>query len=388
MALPSLFRSPDSYLGSMIDRIRLRGSKLTDFMIGSTTRTFYEGLAVAFSEQTGVIDQHRRDAYLSTATGDALTLKALDLRVRRKSPQKATGQVRITRTDTTTAITIPAGWGPLAIPPSPGVASQTYLTTQDAVLAIGVGAATVNAVAENAGVLGNLSLAPGASRIVLPINPVPTFKTDGDFFAFGPFVGGLDEESDDALRARVPIEVQGRVKGRKEAFLAAALRVPAVSSAQVLQPTDLLPGGGSVLPGHVQVYYEALTDVAAQVTSEVLAAGMLGQTVDVTTAVNAPIAIALTLFCEAGIDTVALQADAKTAIINTVLAAGVGDGRRISQVVRAVHELNDVIGIDLPPAQFRLKTSAPGTATDIAGANGKLLTLAGADLTVTVTVLP
>jgi hypothetical protein len=66
----------------------------------------------------------------------------------------------------------------------------------------------------------------------------------------------VDAETDDQLRARVPIEVQGRVKGTPAALLAAALRIPGVTSANVLEAGDTRTSGGTIAAGACEVYYE------------------------------------------------------------------------------------------------------------------------------------
>lgn len=372
MALPSLLKTPDEYLATMIDRIAMRGSRLTDFNDGSIARSTFEALAAALSQQSAVADQHRKDSYLSTATGDALTLKALDNGVVRKAAVQATGNVRITRADTTAAVTIPAGWGPLATVPTPGGATVTYTTLADAVLGIGVGFVDVQARAVDGGVAGNNAQGPTAETTLLPINPVPGFDTASDFKARGPFVGGVDEETDDQLRTRVPITVQGRTKGKRASFLAAALNVPGVTSAQVRQAGESKIGG-TVSAGQVQVYYEGLATLLPAVQFACDDAAVLDQNVTVTTAVEVEVFTDATAYILPGVAGQPVRTAMQLVLAKQVSDCGVGDIWRVSKAIGALHTLPDVQSLVIPVVNFRKSTDASGTTGDIDPGVGKVL---------------
>jgi uncharacterized phage protein gp47/JayE len=392
MALRSLFKAAEEYLVSMIAAVQAGGSKLTDFNTGSVTRTFYEGLASGLSEQSAVADQLRQDSYLATATGDALDLKAADYQVTRKAAVKATGTVRITRTGTGLgAVTIPAGWGALATIPAPGVPSLSYVTLADAVFPIFAGPGTqtidVSGEAVIAGTTGNNSQGAGVETVVLPLSPVAGFITASDFKLRGPWSGGVDAERDADLRARVPLEVQARVKGRKSSFEAAALRVPGVTGAQVLQAGEARSDATLVPAGGVETYFKGLASHLAQVQSEVTAAASAGQNATAFLAASERIIANLTVYALSGVDTAALAIAVRDTVMAVVNAGSVGGTVRYSEAVRAVHELAAVEGVALPFAQFRKSTAAPGTAADIVAAATKYPDLVTGDVTVTVTLI-
>lgn len=387
MALPSLLKTPDEYLAVAIDRIAALGSKLTDFNDGSTARSLFEAYAVMLSQQSAVADQHRRDSYLSTATGDALTAKAFDQGVVRKAAVRATGTIRITRTVTTAAVTIPAGWAPLATVPTPGVPSVTYVTLADAVFGIGAGSVVVSARAVDGGTAGNIAQAGGATTTLLPVNPVTGFNTASDFVAYGPFVDGVDEETDDQLRARVPLAVQGRVRGRREAFLSAALAVAGVTSAQVRQAGESKVGG-TVAAGEVYVYFEGSSTLDATVTAACLDAAVLDQAVTTDPSTAVPMTVVLTVFVLAGTDHTATTAAVKAAVMASVNdGTGVGDIARFSSTAAAVHDVDQVVSAALPFTDFRKTSESSGLCHDTDPTVGKNLTVAAADITVTVTDL-
>lgn len=390
MALPSLFKTTDEYLQTLIARVQALGSRLTDFNDGSVTRTFFEAFAAGASQQSAVVDQLRRDSYLATATGDALDTKAADYQVARKAAAPATGTVRITRTGTSLpAVTIPAGWGQLATLPSPGLPSLPYVTLADATLPAGTGTQTVDVAGTCAfaGAAGNIVQGSTAQTATIAVNPVDGFDTSSGFVLRGPWSGGVDAETDDALRARVPLEVAARVKGRWASFMAAALRVTGVTSAQVLQAGDSRADSTTVLPGSVEVYYKGDAGLLGAVGAECANASMLGQTLVVAQATAARTIAALTVYCDSGVDTTALAATVKAAVQAVVNGGDVGAKVRYSRAVTAVHAIDDVVSVGLPFAQFRLSGETSGTAHDLPVPPTEYASLADADVTVTVTTL-
>lgn len=380
----SLYRTPEEALEAMIGFLQDTGSPLTDFHHGSALRNLLETEAVGLSEFSLLLDQFRRDSFLSTATGDALDVKAADYLVQRVAGVPATGTVRITRSSTGTAVTIPAGWGQLVTVPSPGVPPVAYVTTEDAVFTIGLGTVDVAAVAVDVGTAGNIDQAGGASTLLLAQNPVAGFQTDGDFNARGPFTGGADPESDDALRKRIPIEVRGRVLGRPESFLAAALRVPGVSSAQVLLAGDTKPGGGTVAGGSCEVYFEGAASVQAQVDSELANATVANQTVASYVATAVPMTVDLAVYVLPGGDDATLAAQIKDALKQLVLAAGVGEIVRFSKAVQAVHAIPDIQSVTVPFMDFRKTSASDNTCGDVTPGPGAYCTLVDADITIVI----
>lgn len=388
MADSSLFRTTDDYMLEAISRVQEAGSKITDFNIGSGTRSLYEGFAAALSEHSAVAEQLRQDSYLATATGDALDRKAADNQVLRKPAAQATGSVQITRQATGQGLTIPAGWGNLLTIPAPGQSPLAYITTQDAVFPIGTATVTVTGVAVDGGVASNISQAPTALVDVVAINPIAGVATQGGYKLLGAWIGGVDIETDDELRVRVPIEVQGRVRGQQMSFLAGALSVVGVTSAQVLRNGDTRPGGtGTVANGDVEVYYKGDSSLQAAVVAAAKARAVLDQNVVVTQAVIERVIAALTVFALAGTDLTSLAARAKAAVLSVVNAAAVGANVPFSSVVQAVHAIDDVQSVAIPFAQFRLFAEAPGTCHDLTIPASHVASLLAADCVVTATAL-
>ena len=379
-----LYKTTDDYLLSAIARVQAVGSALTDFTGGSITRTLFEGLAAQLSTHSLVADQLRRDSFLATATEDALDRKAADSQVVRKPAVAASGTVRLTRQATGTAVTIPAGFGELATQPTPGSPTISFLTTADAVFGTTDLSIVVPAVAATGGTLGNIA----ANTKLLPINPVLGFASDGGFKAETTFTGGVEQETDDALRARVPLEVQGRVKGTDAAFLAAALRVPGVESAAVLRPLDVRADGSTVPVPNVEVYYEGAASLASAVASEVGNARTSGQNAISAAAAAQGVIVNLTVFCNAGTDTAALAAAVRDAVKAAIDAAGVGGTTFSSDVVRAVQAVPGVVSQTIPYSDLRKDTASAGTFGNLVPGSNKFSDVPDANVTVAVSVLP
>lgn len=376
-------KTPDEYIVAAIQRIQDSGSRLTDFNIGSATRTFIEGPAAVVSAHSLVIEQLRKDSYLATASGDALDLKAADYQVTRKAAQPATGAVTLERQQGGAAITIPAGWGDLATVPLPGQPSVSFQTTEDAVFDTDDLTITVPAIAVVGGQAGNIA----SGTKLLPTSPVNGFATDGGFHAASAFIGGVDEEADEALRARVPLEVAGRVKGRLESFLAGALRVPGVESAQVARAGETSKAGPAVAAGSVEVYYEGTVDLFGQVSSEVVGAAVANQAVTAFQADPEPITAALTGFYVPGTDTALLAQAIKDAIKTIVNAGIVGGTVHASACVEAVQAVDGLVSQNIPWADLRKTSAAPGTFADLVMTAGKYPVIDDASITVTLTEL-
>lgn len=380
----SRYQTPDAYLLQMIARVQAAGSAISDFSAGSVTRTFYEGLAAGLSEQSLVVDQLEQDSYLATATAAALDRKAGDYQVTRLPAVAATGTIRLTRQAAGTALTLPAGFGELATIPVPGQPSQTFLTTADAVFGTADTSIVVNGVAVTAGAAGNIA----ALTTLLPVNPVAGFQTNGGFRAETTFANGVDVETDVALRKRVPIAVQGRVKGRPEAFLAAALGVPGVLSAAVLKAGDTRSDGTIVPAGTLEVYYEGASTLLTPVTTAALGATVLGQSsVPVAQATAERTVVNVTVFAQTGVDTTALATAVRLAIKTVVNAAAIGQTVYSADVIKAVAGVPGVVSQTIPYADLRKFTAAPGTFGNVVPGSTRYPDLQDADVTVAVTLL-
>lgn len=143
--------------------------------------------AAATNALYGFLDWIARQVFPDTAEAEQLARWAAIWGVARKASEPATGPVTATGAN---GSAIPAG---TLLVRSDGA---EYLTTADALIAAGIAALTVEAVA--AGQAGN---SPTSQRLVFS-SPVAGVNA-GALIGAGGLAGGADEEEDEALRARL-----------------------------------------------------------------------------------------------------------------------------------------------------------------------------------------
>lgn len=379
----SLYKDPETVLTELIQSVQDQGAPITDFNIGSVARTLFEAVSVAQSNQGLLADQLRVDSYLATATGEALDDKAADYLVTRKAATRATGTIRVTRASTTETLFIPAGWAQLSTKPSPGQDAIAIVTTSDASMDIGTATVDIPVEAVIGGVSGNLS----AGTVVIPQTALSGVISDGGIVVQIALTGGVDEEGDDDLRARVRIEVAGRINGTADALKAGALSVAGVVSANVLKAGDTRANSTTVPAGSVEVYYEGAASLQPAVLTAVLARSTLNQNVSVFTAVGEQMVVACTVTAKTGVDTTALGLAVKTAIKDVVNAVGVGEKLYYADTIKAIHDTPDVIAVNVPLADHRKNSQASGTAADVAMTADRYASLVDADVSVAITLV-
>lgn len=386
----SVFIPVDTALGQWIASIQASGATITDFTTGSGARTLGEAISIVVSNSSAIADQLQQDSYLDTATGDALTeLGTANWGVARKPAVQATGEITITRQDPSGALLIPAGWSQLSTVPSvPGGTGVSIVTSEDAVFADTVGSASVTAQAVIGGLAGNLT----AGIFLTPLAPVSGVSNQNGYEVTIAFTGGVDQESDDAYRARIPIDVQGRVLGKALSFQAAALGIPGVLSAGVLTAGSERGNGSFVPAGSVEVYYQGSASLLTAVQSAVDNAATANQNPEAFASVNLTsprgqlrVVAALTAYVPAGIDPTATQTAILAALQAYVDGTGIGGTAYASVAAQTVLDVANVISVDLPFTTFNL--FGDSGATNITTPGDSYLNLAAGDATITVNTL-
>lgn len=383
----SVYMPVPTAIGQMIAQMQAENSPLTDFSEGSVTRTILEDVAIVVSGQSQVADQLQIDSFLETATEEALDAQGSNWQVERLPAVQATGAVSITRESTADPLIIPAGWGQLSVPPAtPGTEGVAVLTLVDAEFAEGQATVTVAAQAVIGGTAGNLSGGTGLT----PISPVGGVSSQEGFVVASSFTGGVNVETDEAYRRRIPLTVQGRVKGRLVSFEAAILGVPGVLSAGVLRAGALRGDSTEVPPGHVECYYQGVTGLLAAVTSACEEASTLNQNVSTFASISLSsprgqqrVLLEGTIFYAPGVNPVTLEAEVSRVAREYVEKVGIGNTLYASGLIEALHGIPEVISIGLPLTKLALFGEAG--ATDIAVAGDSYVNLAEVDCKLTMT---
>lgn len=387
----SLYKSVDTILAEMIASLQASGSKITDFTVGSAARDLLEAWALNASLTSLQADQLRKDMLLATATGQALDDKAADLLVARKDGLRAAGVITVSvASPAASPILIPGGWGQLSTVPTPGVTPVAVVTLADATIATGTTSVTVPAQAVLVGTAGNL---PTSTKL-LPQSPIAGISTQDGFTVTTAFTSGVDVETDDAFRARIPIEVQGRATGTEAAYLAAALRVPGVTSAAILQNGALRFDGTSLVFNEVEVYYKGPSSVLSQVVSEVAAVTVVNADVTVgphsytlgivspAPAASVRLDAAATVSVLTGTDTILIAAAVKDALTAYVDSVPIGGKVYQSLAIEAIRAVPGVLTVNVPLTTLCIHSA--GTVGDVTIPAEKYPQLAAADQTITV----
>lgn len=383
----SVYIPVDTAVGLQIASMQSEDSPLSDFSEGSATRTMIENTAILVSTQSQVADQLQQDSFLETATEAALDAQGSNWQVTRLPAVQATGTVKITRESGDGALTIPAAWGQLTVPPSvPGGEGVAFLTTTDAEFAEGVTEATVQAQAVIGGTVGNIT----EGTVLVPISPVSGISSATGFVVSVTFTGGVNEETDEAYRARIPKVVQGRVKGRKVSFEGAALSVPGVESVGVLRAGTERSNSTVVEPSYVEVAYQGVEGLLAAVTSACEEAATINQKVVVVSAaaLGSPrgkqrLRFSGTIYYAPGIDPTTLEAEVVKLAVEYVQKVGLGGTLFMSGLIEAIHALPNVISISIPLT--RLAIYPETGATDIPTFPDQYVSLAESDISLTLT---
>lgn len=154
------------------------------------------------------IEELRAEAFPQTSTGEYLELHAETRAISRKPALAATGALKFTReTPAYSDILIPKGIL-CSTRPEPQL---FFETSSDAVLEAGKTEAEVEAVAVEAGSNGNVA-AGAVCTMISPATGITGVTNPA------PFAGGIDEESDGDLRARLLSAYQNISNGTNSAF--------------------------------------------------------------------------------------------------------------------------------------------------------------------------
>lgn len=234
------------FFQSMVSYIQTNSLTLTDFATGSVLNVLLNAIAVAADTVNAAIFNVQKQAYLSSATGPYLDLKAADYNVERDLAVAATSTFNFVKNiAANTIIPIPAGTL-VAITASP---TTTYETTSASSLQVGQTSVAVSVKCTTPGVIGNIpantqlsiaSTLPGIDSVAVPQD----------------VTNGIDAESDDAFRARAKDAFKGLAIGTKPWYQQQALSVSGVASVSVVgnyagQPNGIgvyITGPNNTLP--------------------------------------------------------------------------------------------------------------------------------------------
>lgn len=316
MNLP--LQSFSSLMQVMAASVQGAATQLIDLTIGSTLRALLEANASIGLWMQWLIVQVLGVTRAATSNNADLDSFVQDFGVKRLAAQAAAGTLTFSRYTPTLAAIVPAS---TQVRSTDGaltflVGIDTTNTAWNAgangyVLAAGLTSITVPAVATVTGSIGNIQ-AGGATVLG---SAVPGVDQVTNPFAF---VGGMDSESDSALRSRFALLMQSRERGTKIAIQAAVAGVRAGISCTVLENMD---AGGNTVPGNFLVTIDDGTGApSSSLTATVAAAVDAVRPVGTISIVRAPQVLTASIACTLGVSDPTQHA-AVSAIVAALLGA-------------------------------------------------------------------
>ena len=327
-----------------------------------TLEELYGAMMAAFTEKTGMetsgsgdlavrfyavaaqlyslyiqADWTARQCFPQTAEGEYLDRHAALRGVSRREAAQAQGTIRFSVDSAlTTDLTIPAG----TVCMTAGLVR--FETTRDAVLTAGETWVEAAAQAVEPGTAGNVA---AGSVLAMAVAPVGVSRCSNP----QPFLGGMDQEGDMALRERVLETFKRLPNGANAAFYQqGALSFPQVVEASVIPrkrgvgTVDVVIATGAGLPdqallNQVEAYFETRREIAVDV--------------QVKAPVPKPVKVSVAVKAEEAYDAVAVRREVETA-----LTSFFGGKRLAKDLLRA--ELGRVV-FDVPGVANYSLTSPP-----------------------------
>lgn len=247
VTLPT-FPTTAEVLASLQAAVEVLNGLITNFNAGGVVETYLEGASLALGSDSstypgmtvsGAYEQLalvQNAAYVLTASGTALDLKAADLGVTRKAAVAATGPYVFTIINIAVVDTVIAAGATVASESADPTATPSLYTTQtDATIPAGSSTSnTVQITAVNGGSAGNAP-AGGVTSIISGASGVTGSNPQ-------PVSGGANTEGDDTpnggLRARVLLAIPNASQGTISALEEGALSFAGVVSALLVENTN------------------------------------------------------------------------------------------------------------------------------------------------------
>jgi uncharacterized phage protein gp47/JayE len=228
-------------------------SDVTDYTPGSNIRTIFESIGVFIEYLQFLVEETYRSFYISTATTVDLDSRVNDFGMSRKVAKNSTGIIRFNRNTPATSTFVIAGGVQISTEPDVFGNTISYTLDNDVTFVSGSVAATGAITCLISGPEGNVasgtitnitSAIPGVDAV---INPFPV--TDG-----------ASAESDEQLRKRVPLFINGLKRANEDAIKSAILAIDGITLVGLKE--------NSPLNGYITIY---VSNESGQLTEQQLA---------------------------------------------------------------------------------------------------------------------
>ena len=314
---------------SQIESDFLNGQgKITSVVDGTVIQAILAAYASNLLDLYDTLANTENQVFVDTATGSYLDRIANLVGCQRKGGEKATGTVTFSRnTPADNDILIPAGTKVRTQIDSSG---NYYIFTTDSDVTLAKGSTSVDATitAEYVGTAYNLP----SNTIIVMVDHIAgiTAVTNAN-----PTSGGVDVESDEDFRARIPEYISSLARGTKTALKAGAESVSGVGSATVVEGN----------PGSVSVYISATSgdvtqDLIDSVKSTLDDYRSAGVQVNVYGVLSIPVSVTATLSVKSGYSDV--QTSVQNALIDFLNKKPQGDSVRENEIIAIIMDVEGV----------------------------------------------
>jgi uncharacterized phage protein gp47/JayE len=214
-------------------------SGVTDYTPGSNVRTIFETIALFVEYVQFLIEETYRSFYIDTASGNDLDSRVQDFGIARKASRNATGIIKFQRnTPATSTFIISAG---VQMSTQPDVFGNTisYELDNEITFVSGSVEATGRITCLTSGPEGNVA----SGTITNITSSIPGIDA---IINEEPVVDGASQETDEQLRVRLPLHINGLKRANEDAIKAAILAIPGVTLVGLKE--------NSPLNGYITVY--------------------------------------------------------------------------------------------------------------------------------------
>jgi uncharacterized phage protein gp47/JayE len=314
--------------------------QLLDISIGSVLRALLEANASVGLWIQWLIVEVLATTRAATSTGADLDSWVADFGMARLPASPSAGQVRFSRTTSGLATVVPVG---ALVRTGLDVSDQVYVVSADTSNPAWTGAGYLVAandsgvstpvVAQTSGIAGNVQ--PGAIRQLASAIPgIDSVTNDG------PMLGGLDAETDDALRMRFAGFLDSRTRATAQAVGFAIASIRQGLSYTIAERVD---AAGAVRPGHFTVTIDDGTGsppaaLIAQVASAIDAVRPIGGTFSVRPPLVLPADVEMRV---AG--TSEARAAVRVAVLEFVSSLPIGAPLIISRLYQVAHDASSSV---------------------------------------------
>lgn len=200
---------------------------ITDFTPGSNIRTMFETIAVFIEYIQFLVEEAYRSFYVDTAAGEDLDKRVSDFGMRRKRARNATGIVSFKRIQYSPDTFYIYAGSQVSTQPDTFGNTVSFRLLNDVVFPAStqqnpITEVTGTVVCESSGPIGNVlqgkitnitSIVPGINTVTNPNS----------------FMDGSNAETDDQLKKRIPIFINGLKRANEDAIKSAILAIPGIS---------------------------------------------------------------------------------------------------------------------------------------------------------------